>query len=187
MATHQRLGNLASHLAAGAPTAAATASGGELSLGSMTQLRDGLTMPRFGLGTYLSEMGGECLDACTSALGMGYVMLDTANMYNNEAEVGASLAGRARDETFVVTKHSGDHGRASTLAAIDDSLALLGLEYVDLYLIHNPKGGKVLETWQTMLDIKASGKARAVGVSNFGLLHLAGIKAAGLEMPEVNQ
>ena len=177
-----RLRNLGSHL-----TATAASQPEDLSLSSLVTLRDGVKMPMFGLGTYLSEMGGECLEACTAALGMGYVMLDTANMYNNEAEVGASLAGRDRSDVFIVTKHSGEHGRASTLAAIDESLNKLGLEYVDLYLIHNPKGGKCLETWQAMLDIKASGKARAVGVSNFGLKHLKGIKEAGLELPEVNQ
>ena len=78
------------------------------------------------------------------------------------------------------------------LAAIDESLAKLGLEHVDLYLIHHPtafgsSAGKVLETWRAMLEIKAAGKARAVGVSNFGVSHLEGIRAAGLEMPAVNQ
>jgi diketogulonate reductase-like aldo/keto reductase len=179
-----------------------------------------MQMPVFGLGTYLSEMGGECLDACTHAMSMGYVMIDTAAMYNNEEEVGAALRGVDRSRIFVVTKlQMPDHGRAGAMAAIDTSLAKLGLDYVDLYLIHNPRGGKCLETWRAMLDIQAAvchsaqeprtlpcfgravarrytshssracaqGKAKAVGVSNFGVAQLEGLREAGLRAPSVNQ
>jgi hypothetical protein len=200
MAAHpraSRLARLASHLAAPGAAAARLRGGrvashgaaGALSLSATTTLRLGNEMPVFGLGTFLAEMGGECLNACKDALAMGYVMIDTASGYHNEEEVGAALgalAGRQnRGDIFLVTKQSEEHGRAATLAAMDASLARLGVDYVDLYLVHNPSNGAVLETWRAMLEIKAAGKARAVGVSNFGVAQLAGIKAAGLEMPEV--
>lgn len=81
-----------------------------------------------------------------------------------------------------------EHGSAERVrAALHASLRRLGSEYVDLYLVHNPKGGNILEVWQTMLQLRELGLARAVGVSNFGIAHLEGLREAGLEMPEVNQ
>lgn len=187
----QRLHALERHLCLAASStapAAAAGFGSDIALDTLVRLRSGMQMPQFGLGTFLAETGGQCLTACEHALDMEYIMLDTAAMYNNEEEVGASLAGRDRSKIFVVTKlMPEDHGTQNTAKALEASLAKLGLDYVDLYLIHNPKGGKCIETWQAMLAIKAAGKAKVVGVSNFGVSHLQGLKDAGLEMPEVNQ
>ena len=160
-----------------------------ITIDSTVRLRSGLEMPLFGLGTWLAAADGECLAACTAALDYGYRLIDTAAMYGNEHEVGAALAASPRkDEVFVVTKLKGaDHGRENALAALDVSLSKLKRSSVDLWLMHSPDGGKVVETWNAMLEAKAAGKCRAVGVSNFGVAQLEALKAAGCEAPEVNQ
>lgn len=167
---------------------ATTIPSSKLSMDSTIKLRSGIEMPLFGLGTWLSEGTGECLKACTAALEFGYNLIDTATMYENEHDVGAALAASPRGkEIFVVTKLKGaDHGREKALAAIDTSIAKLQRK-PDLWLMHNPDGGSVIETWKAMLEAKAAGKVRAVGVSNFGVKQLQALKAAGLEVPEVNQ
>merc|ERR1719487_1509014 len=117
-------------------------------------------------------------------------MIDTAAMYQNEEHIGAALkeCGKAREEFFVVTKlMNEDHGKEKTEAALATSLKKLGLDYVDLYLIHSPKGKNLLETWTTMLSLRNAGLAKSVGVSNFGVGQLEGLAEAGLELPEVNQ
>ena len=169
--------------------ATATTATSKPSIDSTVKLRSGIEMPIFGLGTWLSEGTGECLRACTAALDYGYNLIDTATMYENEHDVGAALSASPRGkEIFVVTKLKGaDHGREKALAAIDTSLAKLQRKQVDLWLMHNPDGGSVVETWKAMLEAKAAGKVRAVGVSNFGVKQLQALKAAGLEVPEVNQ
>ena len=97
-------------------------------------------------------------------------------------------SGLPRSDIFVVTKLAvSEHGRDKTRAALAASLERLGLGYVDLYLIHTALGGQLLETWDTMLELRDAGKCRAVGVSNFGVPHLAGLAAAGRELPDVNQ
>jgi diketogulonate reductase-like aldo/keto reductase len=102
--------------------AAGKISSNRLDLSTTIQLRDGLTMPLFGLGTWRAESGGECREACDAALEMGYNMLDTASGYNNEEDVGAAIqeSSRAREDIYVVTKHSGDHGYDATLVALDE-------------------------------------------------------------------
>ncbi len=108
--------------------------------------------------------------------------------YSNEQDVGKALVGRDRSSFFVVTKLTGDnHGAAGVHRSIAESLQKLGVDFVDLFLIHNPSGGDCIETWKAMLEVKAKGQARAVGVSNFGVAHLKALENAGLEMPEVNQ
>uniref|UniRef100_A0A6V3J744 NADP-dependent oxidoreductase domain-containing protein n=1 Tax=Lotharella globosa TaxID=91324 RepID=A0A6V3J744_9EUKA len=93
-----------------------------------------------------------------------------------------------RDEYYVVTKlASGDHGYDKALKAIEEQVKKLGLAYVDLYIIHSPKGKKILETWDALIEAKKRGLAKSIGVSNFGVDQLKGIKASGKEMPEVNQ
>mmetsp|Transcript_166204 Transcript_166204/g.294360 ORF Transcript_166204/g.294360 Transcript_166204/m.294360 type:complete len:232 (+) Transcript_166204:2-697(+) len=93
-----------------------------------------------------------------------------------------------RGDIFLVTKLlSRDHGSARVVPALRASLRRLGVEYVDLYLMHSPRGGFVLETWDAMLQARDAGLTRAVGVSNFGVEQLEGLKAAGRELPEVNQ
>lgn len=157
---------------------------------SFVQLRDNKTMPILGLGVYCTEPGQATEDAVVAALGTGYRLVDTAACYGNEESVGRAIrrSGLRRDEIFVVTKlwHS-DHGQERTYNALTTSLQKLGLEYVDLYLIHCLIGGKLLETWDAMLDLRDRELARSVGVSNCGIHHLEGIRQAGREAPAVNQ
>lgn len=147
-------------------------------------------MPILGLGVYEVEQGRTCEKAVLAALRLGYRLIDTAALYENEESVGSAIkkSGLRRDELFVVTKlWNDDHGQEQTLNALNISLEKLGLDYVDLYLIHSPFGGKHLETWDAMLQLRDCGLARSVGVSNFGVHHLEGIREAGREGPAVNQ
>ena len=158
-----------------------------LSLDSRVKLRRGTEMPLFGLGTWLSEGDGTCHAAVRVALEHGYNLIDTATMYKNEHDVGAAVRESGK-RPFIVSKLAPeDHGREKTLAALDRTLADLGVDVLDLWLMHSPSGGSVVETWQTMLECRDAGKVRAVGVSNTGPAQLEGLKAAGLEAPEVDQ
>ena len=159
------------------------------------------TIPAVGFGTYLiSNDGAE--DAIRSAIVVGYRHIDTASGYSNEETVGAGIRkgleveGLSRADLFVTAKlwpgnpawDDAPKTGAQTLEECDASLLRLGLDYVDLYLIHAPYGGdKRLEQWCALLDLQASGKVRAVGVSNFNESHLDEIAAAGLPMPDANQ
>ena len=138
--------------------------------------------------------GDETYGAVAAALDAGYRMVDTASLYRNEESVGEAIAdfvarsGVARAEIFVTTKLWGSgHGFEPALAACDASLRKLGLDYVDLFLIHAPLAGKVVETWDALQLLKARGKARSVGVSNFGAAHLQALLDAGRPVPAVNQ
>jgi len=162
----------------------------ELSFRTTVRLRRGREMPIFGLGTWLSEGGGTCREAVVAAINHGYVLIDTAAMYQNEADVGAALrdCGPRAEAVYVVSKlHPQDHGREATLAAIDRTLGLLGVSSLDLWLMHTPSGGRVVETWQAMIEARDAGKCASVGVSNFGPAQLEALAAAGCEVPEVNQ
>ena len=132
----------------------------QLSLRSTLRLRSGIEMPNFGLGTYLSKPG-DCFKAVTAALAHGYTLIDTAAMYANENDVGDALRASSKEHIFVVSKlMPEDHGREKTLAAIDLTLEKLGVEQLDLWLMHTPSGGRVVETWQAMLEARDSGKCR---------------------------
>ena len=158
-------------------------------------------IPAVGFGTYLIS-NDDAETTVSSAISTGYRHIDTASGYRNEETVGAGISkgvqaeGLSRAEIFVTAKlwpgnpAWGDSPKtgAQTIEECDASLARLGLEYVDLYLIHAPYGGdKRLEQWRAMLDLQARGKARSVGVSNFNESHLNEIGAAGLPMPDANQ
>ena len=135
------------------------------------QLNDGNTIPQFGFGVWQVD-ADVAEDVVSQALKIGYRHIDTAKIYGNEEGVGRAIAssGIPREELFVTTKlWNDDQGYESTLEAMDKSLERLGLDYVDLYLIHwsQPEKGKYLETWKAFQEIKASGKARSIGVSNF--------------------
>lgn len=122
----------------------------------------------------------------------GYRHVDTARAYNNETEVGEAIkeSGLERKDLFITTKiHSTVHGYQSTLESIDSSLQKLGLDYVDLFLVHDPKSGshRRLETYKALLEAKQQGKIRSVGVSNYNVKHLEEIIGAGYELPSVNQ
>jgi 2,5-diketo-D-gluconate reductase A len=157
------------------------------------------SMPAVGLGTYLMSTE-QAKTATLTALAAGYRHIDTAQGYRNEAGVGSAIreSGISRDEIFVTTKlwpgnaAWGDEPKSfdATIKCCQGSLDALGLDYVDLYLIHAPfpfASGQGLEQWKAMLEIKKRGMARAVGVSNFGVPHMAAIESAGLELPAANQ
>ena len=150
-------------------------------------LRSGIQMPRFGLGTWQSQRGGECKRAVAEALRAGYRLIDTAQAYGNEVDVGQALreAQLKRNDVFIVTKLSSrEHGASHAAAALKTSLSRLQLDYVDLFLIHSPRGGFLLETWDSLIELRNAGLTRAVGVSNFGAQQLMSLQQAGRELPE---
>ncbi len=154
-------------------------------------LNDGNSIPQLGFGVFLVDPA-ETERIVTSALAAGYRHIDTAAAYKNEEGVGRAIAnsGIARDELFITTKlWNGDQGTRSAHDAIDRSLANLGLEYVDLYLIHwpVPAQGRYVESWLALEQIKAAGKARSIGVSNFKEHHLDEVIDASSTVPSVNQ
>ncbi len=147
-------------------------------------------MPAVGFGTWKIPDGPEAERAVLSALQAGYRLIDTAKVYGNEKSVGRAVAesGIPRDEIFVTTKlANSDQGYKQGLAAFKASLKRLGLDYVDLYLIHWPVSGKRLDSWRALLEIQQTGKAKAVGVSNFTVRHLEELARHTQKMPDVNQ
>jgi diketogulonate reductase-like aldo/keto reductase len=153
-------------------------------------LRSGGAIPQVGLGVWQAARGDVTRSAVLTALRLGYRHVDTARIYGNEADVGAAVreSGVPREEVFVTTKlWNDDQGYDSALAAFDRSLAKLGLDYVDLYLIHWPVAGKRRESWRALERLKADGRARHIGVSNFLVPHLEELALEAKELPEVNQ
>jgi diketogulonate reductase-like aldo/keto reductase len=154
-----------------------------------TTLNNGVEMPWFGLGVWQVE-GGSTESVVRMALDAGYRSIDTAKAYNNEEGVGRAVraSGIPRDKLFVTTKlWNGDQGYDTALAAFDASLERLGLEYVDLYLIHWPVQGKFKDSWRALEEIYDSGRARAIGVSNFNNHHLEELLEEARVTPAVNQ
>jgi diketogulonate reductase-like aldo/keto reductase len=152
-------------------------------------LNGGVKMPILGLGVWQTAVGAATRTAVRAALEAGYRLLDTARVYQNEADVGAALreSGVPRDEVFVTTKlWNTDHGYDRALRACDQSLARLGLAHVDLYLVHWPAPGR-RETWRAMERLLADGKARAIGVSNYTVRHLDELMGECRIAPCVNQ
>ncbi|EGN97295.1 hypothetical protein SERLA73DRAFT_57080 [Serpula lacrymans var. lacrymans S7.3] len=146
-------------------------------------------MPTVGLGVYQNE---QCAEACAVALKNGYTMIDSARYYENEVQVGVGVkeSGVDRASIFITSKvFHDDYGKEETKAAIDDSIKNLGSDYYDLYLVHSPIGGKEkrLAGYKAVLEAKAAGLVRTVGVSNYAVKHIEEIREAGLEMPAVNQ
>ncbi len=159
-------------------------------LGSTVRLRGGVEMPVLGLGVWQSAPGAETRRAVAEALAAGYRHVDTARAYRNEADVGAAVreSGVPRRDVFVTTKlWNADHGYDKALRAVDASLEALGLEQVDLYLVHWPVEGLRRDTWRAFERIRADGKARAIGVSNYTARHLDELLAHAKEPPAVNQ
>ncbi|MFD4111729.1 aldo/keto reductase, partial [Streptomyces sp. NPDC058650] len=139
-------------------------------------LNNGVRMPQLGFGVY-QVPDDETTAAVAAALDAGYRSIDTAAIYGNESGVGRAIAaaGIARDELFITTKvWNSDQGYDRTLRAFDDSLAKLGLEQLDLSLIHwpTPERGLYLDTWRALERLHADGRVRAIGVSNFEPEHL---------------
>jgi len=155
------------------------------------RLADGRDIPQFGLGVYKVEdaLAAELVEGAIDA---GYRHVDTAKLYFNEKGVGAGVraSGIPREEIFVTTKvWNDDQGYDETLRAFDASLELLGMDYVDLYLIHWPAAarGKYVDTWRALESLKADGRARSIGVSNFTEAHLGHLLESATEKPVINQ
>ncbi|MFE6904435.1 aldo/keto reductase [Streptomyces sp. NPDC057717] len=155
------------------------------------ELNNGVEMPQLGLGVF-QVPDFEAVSAVSTALEAGYRSIDTAAIYGNERGVGRAIAssGIPREEVFVTTKlWNAQHGYDRTLAAFDASLDKLGLDQVDLYLIHWPTPARdlYLDSWQAFEKILADGRARAVGVSNFEVAHLQRLLDHTGVVPAVNQ
>ena len=155
------------------------------------RLNDVRTIPQLGLGTARLP-DEETRRIVREALEVGYRVVDTAASYDNEAGVGRGIAdaGLPRDEVVVSTKLRGrEQGRESTKQALRSSLDRLGLEYVDLYLVHwpLPRLDRYVESWLAMEELVAEGLTRSIGVSNFLPAHLDRLAAAGATVPAVNQ
>ena len=149
-------------------------------------LADGHQMPLLGLGVLHLPNGPECVDAVRWALNLGYRHIDTAQAYGNEESVGRALrdSGVPRDEVFITTKFRSS--RQDPVAEAEQSLRRLGLDWVDLYLVHWPDGGPV-KAWPGMERSRELGLARSIGISNFGLKEVETVIAAGTTPPTVNQ
>lgn len=153
-------------------------------------LATGAQIPQVGLGVYQSPVGAVTRDAVAAALSLGYRHVDTAHIYRNEVDVGAAVRASSvpRSEIFVTTKlWNNDQGYDSALRALDTSLARLGLDYVDLYLVHWPVPGKRRDSWRALEHAFADGKAKAIGVSNYMVSHLRELLGHAKVQPHVNQ
>ncbi|CAO3678042.1 unnamed protein product [Umbelopsis ramanniana] len=163
-----------------------------LTLQSTRKLNDGNEIPALGFGVYQSEPGDETEQAVLLALEAGYRHIDTASCYYNEESVGAALkkCNIPRSQIWITTKlWDTDHGYDKAKEACYESLRKLGLDYVDLYLIHSPCTGKQLrsESWKALEDLQKEGKVRSIGVSNYGIHHMKEVFEVGSIKPAINQ
>jgi diketogulonate reductase-like aldo/keto reductase len=154
-------------------------------------LNDGTKIPALGLGTWPMD-DTEAERAVGAALRTGYRLIDTATNYRNEAGVGRGVAGGGvpREEIVVTTKLPGrHHGYEETLASFEESRARLGLDYVDLYLIHwpLPRVDKYVDSWKAMIRLREEGLVRSIGVSNFTPAHIERLEKETGVLPSVNQ
>jgi len=160
------------------------------SISDYTLLNNGVKMPWLGLGVWQVEDGEVVRNAVQTAIDKGYRSIDTAAAYGNEIGVGKAVreCGVAREDLFITTKlWNGDQGYESTIQAFNESIKKLGLEYIDLYLIHWPVKGKYRDSWRAMEKLYEEGLVRAIGVSNFQIHHLQDIMSDGKIIPAVNQ
>ncbi|MBF4571113.1 aldo/keto reductase [Herbiconiux sp. VKM Ac-1786] len=154
-------------------------------------LNDGAAMPQLGLGVYKTT-DEEAATAVSFALRHGYRLIDTASMYHNERGVGEGVraSGVDRSEVLVTTKvWFTDNGYDETLRAFDDSMRMLGLDHLDLYLIHwpAPLRDRYVEAWRALIALRDSGRVRSIGVANFHPAHLTRIVEETGVVPAVNQ
>ncbi|MGG3874893.1 aldo/keto reductase [Brevibacillus laterosporus] len=159
-----------------------------------TALHNGIKMPWFGIGVFKVEEGSELVTAVKSAIKHGYRSIDTAAIYGNETSVGQAIhegiqeANISREDLFVTSKvWNADLGYEATLAAFETSLNKLGLEYLDLYLIHWPVKGKYKEAWRALEKLYKDGRVKAIGVSNFQIHHLEDLMGEAEVKPLINQ
>jgi diketogulonate reductase-like aldo/keto reductase len=161
-----------------------------VAIDQVVTLNNGVEMPVLGLGVWQAETGKECRQAVLWALEAGYRHIDTARIYGNEKDVGAAIreSGLPREEIFVTTKlWNNDQGYEKALRAFDHSLSALGLDYIDLYLIHWPASGTRDDSWRALQRILEEKKARAIGVSNYTDRHLAELLSWADVVPAVDQ
>ena len=159
----------------------------ELTIETKLTFNDGHLIPQLGLGVWQIRAGKTCETAVLAALEAGYRHIDTAAVYGNEESVGAAIrmSGIPRDQIFVTTKlWNTDHKNPER--ALDTSLRKLKMDYVDLYLIHFPVRER-RQSWRALEALRAQGKARSIGVSNFTIAHLSELLAEGETAPAVNQ
>ena len=153
-------------------------------------LRSGARIPQLGLGVWQAPAGAATREAVLAALRLGYRHIDTARVYQNETDVGAGIreSGLPREQIFVTTKlWNDDHGHDKALRAFDASAKRLGLDYIDLYLIHWPVAGKRLDTWKALEQLHADKRARSIGVSNYLVPHLEELLPRANHPPDVDQ
>lgn len=161
-----------------------------MNISSTIRLNNGIDMPQFGLGVYKSQPGTETENAVRWALETGYRSIDTAAFYQNEADVGRAVVNGQvpREGIFITTKlWPDDFGYDTALRAFDRSMDKLGIEVVDLYLLHWPREGMVADSWMALETIYREGRARAIGVSNFGPHHIDELMETADIAPTVNQ
>lgn len=159
-----------------------------------TTLHNGVKMPWFGLGVFKVEEGPELVNAVKTAIKHGYRSVDTAAIYENEVGVGQGIreglkeAGISREDLFVTSKvWNTDLGYESTIKAYEASLNRLGLDYLDLYLVHWPVEGKYKDAWRALETLYKEGRVKAIGVSNFQIHHLEDLMKDAEIKPMVNQ
>ncbi|WP_333737519.1 aldo/keto reductase [Streptomyces sp. IBSBF 2806] len=154
-------------------------------------LNDGTKLPALGLGTWPMD-DAEAEEAVAGAIGLGFRLVDTATNYRNETGVGRGVAraGVPREEIVLTTKLPGrHHGYEETLASFEESRRRLGVDYVDLYLIHwpLPRVGRFVDSWRAMIKLREDGLVRSIGVSNFTAGHLGRLEKETGVLPSVNQ
>ncbi|WP_370630943.1 aldo/keto reductase [Paeniglutamicibacter sp. Y32M11] len=157
----------------------------------VTTFHDGNTIPQLGYGVWKVE-NDVANDVVQQAFAAGYRHIDTARIYGNEEGVGRAIAATdvAREDMFITTKvWNADQGFEETLAAFDASMERLGLQYLDLYLIHwlQPKQGKYIDTWKALIELQKSGRVKSIGVCNFTIEALAELEEATGVLPVINQ
>ncbi|CAK6471019.1 aldo/keto reductase [Peribacillus castrilensis] len=159
-------------------------------IGETITLHNGVKMPQLGFGVFKVKNGNETVESVKKAIEVGYRAIDTAAIYENEEGVGQAIreCGVPREELFITSKvWNTEQGYETTLKAFEDSLNRLGLEYLDLYLIHWPGKDKYLETWRALEKLYKDGKVKSIGVSNFHVHHLENLLANSEVKPVVNQ
>ncbi|MEH7403809.1 MULTISPECIES: aldo/keto reductase [Bacillaceae] len=163
-------------------------------MNNLVKLNNGLEMPVIGLGVFQVEDGQVVIDSVKAAIRNGYRSIDTAAIYQNEEGVGQGIRealeenGLKREDLFITSKvWNADLGYQSTIDAFELSLKKLGLDYLDLYLIHWPVEGKYVESWKALETLYKNGKVKAIGMSNFQIHHLKEVMANAEIMPMINQ